>query len=119
MPYCTTCGSEVIEEMLFCHQCGRKLRIPKGGLEANKTHDLTAQVEEPADTASPRIKRGKLYKQWITHADLPVDEASSTRTSRNIPLSGAGNRQNQTIMHVLLGICIGIAGTALIFLLIG
>ena len=74
MPYCTTCGSEVIEEMLFCHQCGRKLRIPQGGLKVNNIHDPTAQVEAPANISSPRIRRDKLYKQWIAHADLPADE---------------------------------------------
>ena len=118
MPYCTTCGSEVIEEMLFCPQCGRKLRIPKGGLKVNSIHDPAAQVEAPADTYNPKIKRGKLYKQWIAHADLPADEALSTRASRNMAVSVEGNRRNLTLMHVSLGICIGAVGTALVFLLI-
>ncbi len=119
MPYCTTCGSEVTDEMLFCHQCGRTLRISQGGLKVNNIHDPTAQVEAPANTSSPRIKRGKLYKQWIAHADLPAVEAPSTRTSWNILVNGEGNRRNLTLMHVLLGVCIGVAGTVLVFLLIG
>ena len=118
MPYCTTCGSEVTEKMLFCHQCGRKLRIPKGGLTVNDIHDSTAQVGAPANISSPRIKRGKLYKQWIAHADLPVEAAPSMRTSRNMPGSGEGNRRDLPLVYVLLGIFIGVVVTALIFLIV-
>jgi len=104
--------------MLFCHQCGRKLRIPKGGLKVDEIHDHTAKVEAPPNTHSPRIKKDKLYQQWIAHAGLPADEAPSMRTSRDMPVSGEGNRRNLALMHVLLGICIGIAGTALVFVFI-
>ena len=116
MPYCTTCGIEVTEEMLFCPQCGRKVISPKAGFKDDKIRAYPAQIEEPADTPSPRIKR-KLYKQWVAHAGLPADSIPPTRTSRGLPVGGEGNRRSLASVQVLLGICIGAGGTALVFLL--
>ena len=118
MPYCTTCGSEVSEEMRFCHQCGRERRIPKAGFKVDEASDLDDQVEKPADTATGKIRKGKLYKQWITHAGLPVDGVAQRRTSRNTPKSVEGNSRSFAVLHVLLGVCVGVLVTALVFLLV-
>ena len=118
MPYCTTCGSEVTEEMLFCPQCGRKLRIPKAGSKVDKIHAYPAQIEEPAKTPGSKIKKSKLYKQWIVHAGLPADEILPAKTSGDMPVPGERNRRRLALMYILLGICIGISGTALLFLFI-
>jgi len=119
MPYCTTCGSEVTEEMLFCSQCGRGLRTRKTGFKAGGIDDYGAQqLQEPGNTPRREIKKGRLYKQWITHSGLPTDETRPTRTSRDTLWRGERNGRSLTSMHILLGICIGVAGTALIFVLI-
>jgi hypothetical protein len=122
MPYCTTCGSEVSGEMRFCHQCGIELRILKAGFKVDKASDLDDQVEEPAYTATTRIRKGRLYRQWITHAGLPSDAAAQRRTSRNTPKSVEksveGNSRNFAVLHVLLGVCVGALVTALAFLLV-
>jgi len=117
MPYCTTCGSEVAEEMLFCPQCGRKVRIPKPGSKVAKIRDYTAQVKEPVGASSRRIKKGRLYKQWLVHAGLPAEGIPPTRASRDMPVSGERSTWSLALVQVLLGICIGAGGTALVFLL--
>lgn len=118
MPYCTTCGSEVAEDMLFCHQCGRKLRVPDAVFEVDRIRDYDAQVEEPENTLRGRRKKGKLYKQWVSHAGLPAEEILPARPLGNMPVSGERDSRRLALLQVSLGMCIGIVGTALVFLLV-
>jgi len=121
VPYCISCGNEVTEEMLFCPDCGTKVTIPRAGKKVDKidshTDSQTAGVRGLADSSSGRIKKGRLYKQWVAHAGLPADGFAPTRTSRGMLVSGDRNIRSLALMQVLLGICIGAGGTALAFLL--
>ncbi len=118
MPYCTTCGSEVAEDMLFCHQCGREVRVSEAVFKVDRIRDYDAQVEESANTPRGRIKKGKLYKQWVAHADLPAEGILPARTLGNMPVSGERDSRRLALLQVSLGMCIGIVGTALVFLLV-
>jgi len=63
-------------------------------------------------------RRGRLYKQWVAYAGLPADEILPMRTSKAMPVGRESDRRSFPLLHVLLGICIGSVGTALIFLLV-
>ena len=119
MPYCTSCGSEVTDEMLFCPQCGTKLIIPKAGFKRDKIRDYTVEAEEaePANIPDRGIKRGKLYKQWVAYSGLPAGETRSTKTSRRIAVTGQRTRRSPALLYMLLGVFIGILLMALVFLL--
>ena len=120
MPYCTSCGSEATDEMLFCPQCGSKLIIPKGGFKRDKIRDYTVEAEEkeePENIPEPRIKRGKLYKQWIAYSGLPAGGSRSTKTSRRIAVTGRRDTRSLTLLYVLLGLSLGTLFMALVFLL--
>lgn len=119
MPYCTNCGSEATDEMHFCPQCGSKLIIPKAGFKQDEMRGYTVEAEEkePENILDRRIRKGKLYKQWVAYSGLPADEIRSTKTSRDIPVTGERNRQGLALMYILLGVCIGILCMALVFLL--
>ena len=119
MPYCTTCGSEVTEDMLFCSQCGLNLRTGRTGFKAGGIDDYGApHLQEPGDTHRREVKKGRLYRQWVTHSGLPAGETRPTRTPRDTLWRGERSSRSLASMHILLGICIGVAGTALLFVLI-
>jgi len=119
MPYCTNCGSEVTDEMHFCPQCGSKLIIPKAGFKHGKIRDYTVEAEEkkPENILDRRVRKGKLYKQWVAYSDLPTDEIRSTKTSRDIPVTGQRIRRSPTLLYILLGVCIVTLCIGLFFLL--
>jgi len=115
MPYCTNCGGEVTDKMLFCYECGSDLIITKDDLENNKLHGnaTDAGVSKQEDTPSRGIRKGKLYKQWVKYAGLPVEKISSMRTSRGKPVRRKNNAQHPHLLYMLLGVvillCIGLA----------
>lgn len=120
MPYCTSCGSEATDEMLFCPQCGSKLIIPKGGFKRDKIRDSTVEAEEkaePENIPDRAIKRGKLYKQWVAYSGLPAGEIQSTKTSRRTAVAGQRSSRSPALLYMLLGFFIGILLMALVFLL--
>ena len=119
MPYCTTCGSEVTEDMLFCSQCGLRLRTSRAGFRAGPIDDYAAQhLQEPDDTRRREIKKGRLYRQWVTHSGLPAEETRPTITPRDTLWRGEKTSRSPAYMHILLGVCIGVAATALLFVLV-
>ena len=120
MPYCTSCGSEATDEMLFCPQCGSKLIIPKGGFKRDKIRDSTVEAEEkaePENIPDRAIKRGKLYKQWVAYSGLPAGAIQSTKTSRGVAGTGQRSRRSLTLLYILLGVSVAILLMALVFLL--
>ncbi len=119
MPYCTSCGTEITDEMLFCPQCGNKLIVPKAGFNREKIRDSTVEVEEgePENVPERRMRRGKLYKQWVTYSGLPSDEIRSTKTSRDMPVTRERTRRSFDLMSILLGVVIGILCMTLVFFL--
>jgi len=122
MPYCTSCGGEVTDVMLFCPQCGSKLIIPKAGFKRDKIRDYTVEAEEkeePEPIVGSKTRRGKLYKQWVAYSGLPSDEIPSTKTSRGIAVTGQRSRRSLTLLYMLLGFFVGILLMALVLLLIG
>lgn len=120
MPYCTDCGREVTEEMLFCPQCGRKLGIPRAGFKDVETREYAAEAElkEPKNTSSRKIRKGRLYQQWVAYAGLPPEATRATKASRDIPVRGKRKERSFALMLILLGVCIGILCTVTVFLLI-
>ena len=119
MPYCTNCGNEVTPEMLYCQECGGKLIPTQVEQEDNEPLDYAtdAEVSKQEARPAPRIRRGKLYKQWVQHANLPNEETSSIRSPSDIPAREGSKAQHPYLMYTLLGVatllCIG-----LVFLLI-
>ncbi len=76
-----------------------------------------AEEKKPENILDRRVRKGKLYKQWVAYSDLPTDEIRSTKTSRDIPVTGQRNRRSLTLLYILLGVCIGILCLGLFFLL--
>ena len=119
MPYCTSCGSEVSEEMSFCPQCGGGLVIPKTGEKLDKVRDSTVGTveKEPENIVEQKARRGKLYKQWVAYAGLPSGEIRSTKTSRGVAGTGRRSGRSLTLLYILLGVSVAILLMALVFLL--
>ena len=114
MPYCTKCGGEVMEQMLFCYECGSELIAPKDDSEANKLPDNATDAEVSKQEATPGrgIRKGKLYKQWVKYAGLPVQKIPSIKASGDTLLRRKNNTQSPHLLYMLLGvailICIGL-----------
>ena len=112
MPYCPNCGNKVIDEMRFCPQCGNKLVTSKAGftdITDTKGYDYTTETkaEKPEPVSGHGIKKSKLYKQWMEHADLPDEEIPSEKTPyRGTPVRVEKNKSPSNIMYLLLGITI-------------
>lgn len=113
MAYCTSCGSEVTNEMFFCPKCGCKLMVPTATSENNKSDDYATDsgVNKRENIVSRRIKKSKLYEQWVKHAGLPVEEISSTIITRDMPVKGKARHPYLLYMLLVIGVllCIGLA----------
>ena len=111
MPYCPNCGNKVIDEMLFCPQCGNKLMTSKAGFTdatATKIPDYTieAKAKKPEPTPSNKIKKSKLYKQWVEHAGLPNEGITAKKTSRDMLAKEEKTGPYPNIQYLLIGIAI-------------
>ena len=123
MPYCPNCGNKVINGMLFCPQCGNKLVTSKAGFTDttdNKTPDYTTETKakkaEPAP--SHRIKKNKLYKQWMEHAGLPDEEIPAKKLYKDMPVREERSKPYPNILYLLFGITIIILCAALVLLIL-
>lgn len=118
MPYCTNCGSETTDKMLFCHKCGSELIIPKADAKSSKplSSATDAEVNKQEDTPGREIKKGRLYKQWVKHAGLPAEETPSIKVPRDMPVRRENNARNSLLFYITLGVAI-LVGTGLVLLL--
>lgn len=119
MPYCTNCGSEITDKMLFCHKCGSKLATPKADAKSGKPYDSTtdADVNKQEDIPSREVRKGKLYKQWVKFADLPTEETPSTRVPGDMPARRRNNARHSLLFYITLGVAI-LVGTGLVLLFV-
>ena len=46
MEYCTNCGKEVSEDMVFCTECGRRLVAEKKALPEAKSKNVPRQIQD-------------------------------------------------------------------------
>ena len=123
MPYCPNCGNKVIDEMLFCPQCGNKLVTSQAGFTDTtdtKIYDYTTetQAKKAEPTPSYRIKKGKLYKQWMEHAGLPEEEAPVKKPPRNMPVREERTKSYPNILYLLFGVTIIILCVAVVLLIL-
>lgn len=118
MPYCTNCGSEITDKMLFCHKCGSKLIIPKSDAESSKPLSSATDAEaiKREDTPGREIKKGRLYKQWVKHAGLPAEETPSIKVPGDMPVRREKKIRYSPLFYVTLGVAI-LVGTGLVLLL--
>ena len=118
MPYCTNCGNEVTTNMPFCHACGSKLIIPTAERESIEPQDYTADEEiiKEEDKPQPRVRKGKLYNQWVNYAGLPNDSTPSMRSPGDMATMEGGKTTRPYLLYAFLGVAIAVC-IGLIFLL--
>lgn len=121
MPYCHNCGNKVTDNMHFCPKCGHKSLAPHAGdmdITHTKPFDYTTETEAGAQKqeARQRIKRNKLYKQWLTHASLPEEEFQSKRVPKGLVKDGIN--LSSTTIYILFGITIIILCAVVVLLTI-
>lgn len=125
MPYCPNCGNKVINEMLFCPQCGNRLTTSKAGFTDTtdtKLSDYTTetQAKKPEPAPGQKIKKSKLYKQWVEHAGLPNEGIPAKKPPRDMPVreERTGLYPNTRYLFIGIAIIIIILCAALVLLIV-
>jgi len=119
MPYCSSCGNKVTDEMLFCPQCGNKLMTPKAGFTdtTDTNYTIETKAKKPEPVPSQRIRKGLLYKQWVKYAGLPDEEIPPKKAPRDMPVREERSKPSLSVLYLLLGVTVLILCAALVLLI--
>ena len=87
--------------------------VPPATSENNKSdgYATDADVNKRENIVSRRIRKSKLYEQWVKYAGLPVEEISPTMITRDMPVKGKTRHPYLLYMLLVIGVllCIGLA----------
>ena len=118
MPYCTHCGTQVADEMVFCPKCGHRLITPAASTQNGKSSGYAAGAEAGKQEAIPShgVRKSKLYKEWVKYAGLPTEEIPSAKAPRDVPLRVEPRAGRSSRFYILLGVGIALCAALIILL---
>lgn len=118
--FCPYCGKELSSKANFCTHCGEELaRRITPSYYIHEERELTEERPKPIiDTSGKKGKQDKLYKQWMTYANLPTEATPTTESPRDMPARRVRKESRLPILYALLAVLIIIIAVCVVFLIL-